>query len=334
MISTSPAQAAPLRLRVAEAQALNPLIRLLRLRADDGAALPGYTAGAHLRVRVTNAAGVEDWRHYSLVNFSTAPGATEAPLEYVIAVRLEAGGRGGSRHMHERVAAGDWLTVEAPKNDFPLDGRDARRVLVAGGIGVTPLASMAAHCRAEGVPVRMVYAGRERAQMALLPELQALLGDDLRLHADAEAGAPLDVAALLDGCTPEDRLYVCGPQPMLDAVRAAARARGWPDERVRFELFAPPAAEAGDAAFELVLAQSGRSLEVPADKSILDCLIDAGCDPMFDCRRGECGVCAADVIEGEIDHRDHVLSESERAAGKVIHICVSRCKGPRLVLDL
>jgi vanillate O-demethylase ferredoxin subunit len=180
----------------------------------------------------------------------------------------------------------------------------------------------------------MVYAGRSHALMALLPELRALLGDALHVHGDDEAGVSLDVDALLDGCAPDDRLYVCGPQPLLDAVLAGARARAWPAGRVHFELFAAALPQSGDHAFELVLAQSGRSCTVAADRSILDCLIDQGCDPLFDCRRGECGVCAVPVIEGEIDHRDHVLTASEKAAGNVIQVCISRARGQRLVLDL
>ena len=323
-----------LHLRVTEAVALNPLIRMFRLRAADGAALPGYTAGAHLRVRVDLAGGAQDWRHYSLINLVPEPHATDAPTEYVIAVRVEADGRGGSRYMHERVKAGDLLTVEAPKNDFPLHDGAERAVLIAGGIGITPLASMAAQRLAQGAPVQLHYAGRSRGLMAYLPELQALLGDALRVHADAEAGAPLDVAALLAACTPQDRLYVCGPKVLLDAVLAQTLARGWSHERVHFELFTTPVVEDGDHAFELVLAQSGQTFTVAADQTILDCLIDHGCDPMFDCKRGECGVCAAPVMEGEIDHRDYVLSAREKAAGNVIQMCVSRAKGTRLVLDM
>ena len=323
-----------LHLRVTEAVALNPLIRMFRLQAADGATLPGYTAGAHLRVRVDLAGGAQDWRHYSLINLVPEPHATDAPTEYVIAVRVEADGRGGSRYMHERVKAGDLLTVEAPKNDFPLHDGAERAVLIAGGIGITPLASMAAQRLAQGAPVQLHYAGRSRGLMAYLPELQALLGDALRVHADAEAGAPLDIAALLAACTPQDRLYVCGPKVLLDAVLAQTLARGWSHERVHFELFTTPVVEDGDHAFELVLAQSGQTFMVAADQTILDCLIAHGCDPMFDCKRGECGVCAAPVMEGEIDHRDYVLSAREKAAGNVIQMCVSRAKGARLVLDM
>jgi ferredoxin-NADP reductase len=323
-----------LQLRVVEARELNPLIRLIRLRADDGAALPGFTAGAHLRVKVELPDASTDWRHYSLINLWTRADACSAPTEYVIAIRREDEGRGGSRYMHQRVQPGQLLTIEAPKNEFPLREHAGCAVLVAGGIGVTPLVSMAAQRVAQGAPVRFHYAGRSRELMAFLPELQQLLGETLRVHADAEAGAPLDVDALLDACSADDQLYVCGPKPMLDTLLAKTQARGWTRERVHFEVFTAPTVDAGDHGFEVVLAQSGRSLTIPADRSILDCLIDAGCDPMFDCKRGECGVCATPVIEGEIDHRDYVLSERERREGNVMQICISRCKGRRLVLDV
>lgn len=330
---THPAPAT-LNLRVTEARSLNPLIRMLRLAAADGSKLPGFTAGAHIRVQVRLANGQQDWRHYSLINPRASLDATEAPAEYVIAVRREDTGRGGSRFMHEGLQAGDILHIEAPKNDFPVHAGGARAVLIAGGIGVTPLVSMAARRKAEGSPVRMHYAGRSRDLMAFLPELQELLGDDLLLHTDAEAGAPLDIGKLLDGCGADDLIYVCGPKVMLDAVLAATQARGWTHDRVHFELFTEPVVEEGDHAFEVVLAQSGQTYTVPADQTILDCLIDHGCDPMYDCKRGECGVCATPVMEGEIDHRDYVLTAREKAEGNVMQICISRCKGKRLVLDI
>jgi len=193
---------------------------------------------------------------------------------------------------------------------------------------------MAAHRRAQGLPVELHYAGRSRALMAFLPELGELLGTDLLLHDDESKGAPFDVGALLARCDPADQLYVCGPKPMLDTVLAQTQARGWNSDRVHFELFTAPVVEEGDHAFEVELAMSGQRFTVPADQSILDCLIEHGCDPMFDCKRGECGVCAVPVIDGEIDHRDYVLTAREKAAGNVIQICISRAKGQRLVLDL
>lgn len=323
-----------LKLRVVEARQLNLLIRLFRLQAESPAVLPGFTAGAHIRVNVSLPDGARDWRHYSLINLLADPAATRAPTEYVIAVRLDTEGRGGSRHMHQQVAVGDLLQAEPPKNDFPLQADAAGAVLIAGGIGVTPLISMAAQRRAESLPVRMHYAGRSRDVMAFLPELQALLGEDLRVHADAEGGGPLDIPAILDACPAGDRIYVCGPKPMLDAVLAQTQARGWSHDRVHFELFTTPVVEAGDHAFEVELAQTGKCFTVPADQSILDCLIEHGCDPMFDCKRGECGVCVTPVLAGEVDHRDYVLSASEKAEGKLMQICISRTKGQKLVLDI
>ena len=229
---------------------------------------------------------------------------------------------------------GDILHVEPPKNDFPLVDFPGRIILVAGGIGVTPLISMASQRLANVQKVSMIYAGRSREMMAYLPEVSALLGDSLRLHIDTEVGAPLNVQALLDECGEHDRIYVCGPKVMLDAVLAEANQRHWPKDRVHFELFAVPVAQQGDHEFEVQLVQSGSTYKVAADQTILDCLIDHGCDPLFDCKRGECGICAVPVIEGEIDHRDYVLSDTEKKEGKVMHICISRAKGQRLVLDL
>lgn len=325
---------ATMQLRVVEARSLNPLIRMLRLAALDGAPLPAYSAGSHIRVQVRLQGGKQDWRHYSLINALPRADAAEAPAEYLIAVRREDTGRGGSRFMHEGLQAGDSLLIEVPKNDFPVHAGMPRAVLIAGGIGITPLISMAVRRKAEGTPVRMHYAGRSRELMAFLPELQELLGEDLVLHTDAEAGAPLNISALLDGCAADDQLYVCGPKVMLDAVLAATQARGWTHDRVHFELFTEPVVEEGDHAFEVVLAQSGQTFTVPAGQTILDCLIEHGCDPMFDCKRGECGVCATPVMEGEIDHRDYVLTAREKAEGNVMQICISRAKGARLVLDI
>lgn len=322
-----------LQLKVRRAQLLNPQIRLLHLAAPEGGALPGFSAGAHIQVGVQLTDGRSDARHYSLIELDTT--ACAAPQTYCIAVRREDPGRGGSRWMHEAVQVGDVLQVSVPRNDFAMQPAEGGcTVLVAGGIGVTPLMSMAAQCRTDGRSVRMHYAGRSRALMAFLPELGALLGDDLRVHADDEAGAPLDVVALMDACTDNDRMHVCGPQVMIDAILTEAARRGWMPERVRFELFAAPQTQASDAAFEVVLASSGQRLTVGPTQTLLEALEEAGCDPIFDCRRGECGVCAVSVVSGEIDHRDHVLTAREKETGNVIQTCVSRCKSATLVLDI
>ena len=319
---------------VQSAEALGPQIRRLVLASPEGAALPGFAAGAHIRVQVALPDGRTDWRAYSLIDARADGADLVQAATYEIAVRLDAQGGGGSRYMHQ-VQPGQTLTVEPPRNDFALDAdATAPVLLLAGGIGVTPLVSMAAQCRRQGRRVRMVYAARTQADMAYRSELQALLGDALQLHEDAAMGGPLSIAPLLDRCAPHEQVYVCGPVPMLDAVLAQAQQLGWPRERVHFELFGAAPSQAGDQPFELVLQQSGQTLQVPADQTILSCLLAHGHDPLYDCQRGECGICAVPVIEGAVDHRDHSLSESEKASGKVIQICVSRAKGERLVLDL
>ena len=274
--------------------------------------LPGFTAGAHVRVQRRTAR--RQPRLAPLLadqSRGAGNGATDAPADYVIAVRREDDGRGGSRFMHERLNEGDTLTIEAPKNDFPLHEGGARTVLVAGGIGVTPLVSMAARRKAEGAPVRMHYAGRSRDLMAFLPELQGLLGDDLRGACRRRGRRAVGYRGAAGRLRRRRQLYVCGPKVMLDAVLAATQARGWTHDRVHFELFTTPVGRRRATTPSRSSWRSpARRFTVPADQTILDCLIEHGCDPMFDCKRGECGVCATPVIEGEIDHRDYVLTDA------------------------
>ena len=204
-------------------------------------------------------------------------------------------------------------------------------LLIAGGIGVTPLASMAAALSAAGKRYALHYSGRSVAQLALVEELRALAGAALTLYGDD--GVCLDLSVLLAGCQPSQPIYVCGPKGMVDAVRAQAAALGWPADAVRYELFAEAAPEQGDQPFEVELLQSGCRLQVGARQTILDAMLDAGLDPLYDCKRGDCGVCTVDLVEGEAEHRDNCQSKAERAAGKVIQICISRSKGGPLVLD-
>jgi ferredoxin-NADP reductase len=319
-----------LALVVAEVQQLTPQIRSLRLEAADGATLPGFTAGAHLRFHLP-LEGSDGLRHYSLID--PAGGGAEPCTAYRIAIRLEEPGRGGSRYMHE-LKVGDRLVAEGPVNEFPLVDQPGGPVLLAGGIGVTPLFTMAGALAAAGRDYRLHYSGRSASQLAFVDELRVLAGEQLTVHADDDPNSRLDIDALLGRYTPANPLYVCGPQGMLDAVLSSARARGWPEELIHFELFSAPQASADDHPFEVELRASGMTLQVPADKTILQVLIEAGVDPLFDCQRGECGVCSATVLEGEVDHRDYYLSEAEKANNDVIQLCISRAKGDRLVLDL
>ncbi len=303
------------------------LIRSIEMVPADGGALPAFEAGAHVEVTLPDGTT----RPYSLIAFD-GPDA-QPPRAFRVAVRLDEGGDGGSRYMHG-LRAGDRVEISVPRNDFPLAADDAPALLIAGGIGVTPIISMAGALQAQGRPYRFVYAARSRAALAFGAELAAQHGDRLEVHCDDEAGGPLDLAPLIAGMAPGAHLYVCGPRPMIDAARAQAEAACVAPERVHFELFEAAAAAQGDTAFEVELASSGQVFTIPPGQTIIEVLEAAGVDLIHDCQRGDCGICQTDVLEGTPDHRDVVLSEAERAAGNVMQICVSRAKSPRLKLDL
>ena len=320
-------------LQVSEIRAETPLIRRIRLVAPQGGTLAPLASGAHLQFMLP---GVADRRCYSIVQLTAAEATDPAPTAWWIAVRREEASRGGSAFMHQ-LKVGDTIATNEPRNEFPLHAAtagEAPTVLIAGGIGVTPLASHAAALKAAGRPFALHYSSRSRDQLAMVDELQALCGDALHLHADDDAATRLDLAVLLKTLKPSQHLYVCGPKGMLDAAIALATQQGWPKDHVHVELFVEAGTLSGDQPFEVELRQSGKVLQVPANKTILEVMEEAGLDPMFDCRRGECGVCQATVLEGIPDHRDYVLSDEERASGKLIQICISRAKSPRLVLDL
>ncbi len=316
-------------LRVAEVRAATPFVRTIRLTPAAGGTLPAWEPGAHINVRLPSG----DDRSFSLVNCAPDAEAMRRPESYLLGVRLETPSTGGSVYMHGLVV-GDTIAATPPSNNFRLEPAAKEIVLVAGGIGVTPILSMAAALEAAQRPYRLFYAGRGRDQLAFLKEALAIAGSRLHVHVDDEAGGVFDLPGLMAALKGGEPLYLCGPRPMIEAGIAEAARLGWEPRRLRFEHFTKTAARADDSAFDVTLQSSGRTFTVPPDKSILDVLIEAGIDPMYDCRRGECGICQVGVVEGEPDHRDHILSDAERAGNKVMQICVSRAKTPRLVIDL
>lgn len=315
-----------LNLRVIEVAPVAERIRRVVLAAPDGAALPAYTAGAHVKVTLPD--GGE--RHYSLVDFD---GSAGAPSTYTLGVLLEADSKGGSRYMHG-LAPGDAVQVSPPKNDFALIAGEGPVLLIAGGIGVTPIVSMATALKQAGRPYRMVYAARNAAAMAFADALAAQHGEALELHHDDRAGGPLDLKPLIEGAAAGTQIYVCGPRPMIEAAREIAGAAGIPRDHIHFELFQSTTRSSDEAAFEVEIASTGEVHTIPPGRTIIEVLEEAGMDLMYDCRRGDCGICQTGVLEGEPDHRDVVLTEAERASGKVMQICVSRARSPRLKLDL
>jgi len=301
-------------------------VRELVLAAPDGSALPCFSAGAHVEVRLPDG----DIRPYSLVDLK---GCAAQPDHYTLGVLLEPEGKGGSRHMHA-LQTGDTITISAPKNSFALVDTEAPVLLVAGGIGITPIASMATALKAAGRPYKLVYAGRQIGAMAFADTLKAMHGAAMTLHTDDTAGGPLALAPLLAATTPDTHLYVCGPRPMIEAARNIAADAGFTPDRIHFELFEQSAAQAGDQPFDVEIASTGQVFTIPANKTIIEVLEAEGLDLIHDCQRGDCGICQTGLLEGQADHRDVVLTEAERAANTLIHICVSRARSPRLKLDL
>jgi len=252
--------------------------------------------------------------------------------EYRIAVRLEETGKGGSQFMHG-LASGDSLHVSEPRNDFHLVSDSECSVLLAGGIGVTPLMSMAAQLKAQGADYDLHYAVRSRDAAAFAGELQRCHGDRMFLHVD-ETLTAINIEALLADASPDAHIYVCGPKGMIDATTRAAKVRGFHPDYVHHELFTSDALRKEDQSFDVELQRSNCSFTVPPDRTILQVLRAQGLDLLFDCERGDCGLCRVAVLEGTPDHRDVVLSDAEREASNVMQICVSRSHGARLVLDL
>jgi hypothetical protein len=316
----------PLDLVISGIRQLTPRVRAFELRAPGGGELPTVAAGAHIDVPVRLPHGREETRRYSI---SSNPARRDA---YEIAVLREEAGSGGSAAAHATYRLGLRLNCSLPGNDFLLhdDGRPA--VLVAGGIGITPIKAMALQLKAAGRPFELHYAGRAAREMAYLDRLQREFGSTLTTYFGS-AGERLDVRALIVNAPATAVFYVCGPERLIDEVRAVAAAQGVFSERVRFERF-QAAARPDDQPVTVELRRSDRRVEVSAGQSILDAVHAAGIDAPSACRTGTCGTCAVKVLEGTPDHRDSALSDAERTRAGLMCICVSRARTPRLALDM
>jgi tetrachlorobenzoquinone reductase len=289
-----------------------------------GGDLAPFTAGSHIDLHLKNGM----IRSYSLVNDQSEW------HRYVIAVNKDASGRGGSAFVHDTFKAGDIVTASAPRNNFALREDAEYSLLIAGGIGITPLMSMIRRLQALGRPWKLSYAARARRAAAFLGEFDTIRPNTpLDFHFDDEhGGRPLDLAGIVGGAPAHAHLYCCGPLPMLDAFEKATAGR--PAGHVHVEYFQAKEAPAVDGGFEIRLARSKRTIAVEPGKTILDAVLDAGIMANYSCSEGVCGTCETRVIEGIPDHRDLFLSPEEKAANKTIMICCSGSKSGTLVLDL
>ncbi|MFG2118408.1 PDR/VanB family oxidoreductase [Streptomyces sp. NPDC048710] len=287
---------------------------VVQLRLE-GSGLPRWEPGAHLDLVLPS--GLV--RQYSLCG-DPADGSS-----YTVATRLVEDGRGGSREVHEQLTEGTELEVRGPRNRFPLVEAPSY-VFVAGGIGITPILPML-RALPDGTDWRLLYGGRTRASMPFLEEVRGLAGDRLTLVAEDEHGRP-DLEALFAEVPEGTAVYCCGPEGLM----AAVEARLPEGATLHLERFAPRTSADGNHAFEVELRRSGRTLPVPADSTVLAAVRRELPDTAYSCEQGFCGTCQQRVLEGEVDHRDELLTDAERVDSMLI--CVSRARSERLVLDM
>jgi len=299
--------------------------KMFVLTHPSGGLLPRFTPGSHIIIHMRDGSKVHR-NAYSLIN-----GAYGDGLVYFIAVQLAPNSRGGSKYMHEKVKAGDELTISVPANYFPAAEHAIKHLLIAGGIGITPLLAHRSHLKQHEQRVELHYAFRKAETAAFAPFLTFQGDPNVHLYDDS-LGQKLDVPALIRRQPEGTHVYSCGPAGLMDAVVNAAEALGWPAETIHVERFgAGPSKD--DAPFEAVCKRSGKTVQVGPTEHLLDCLEHAGIEIPFGCRAGSCGTCEVDVLAGTIIHRDSVLTAAERAEGKKMLVCVSRGKGG-LTLDV
>lgn len=319
-----------LSLRVEQIQSETDRVKSFRFRAVDGRQLPQFHPGAHLQIKVKLRPQLSDgsdmYRHYSLLS-----DPNDRSL-YEIGVLKEPEGRGGSLYMHEQVNEGDTISVQAPKNEFPMAASADHSILIAGGIGITPILSMLHKLAADKKSFEMHYSARELTGLAFRNRVEQLAGEHAHFYASQDPqGQHLDLKHLLSTPKPGVHVYICGPRGMINAVREITADQGWPSAHVHFESFgAQPLAD--DQPIRVHLAKSKKTIIVPANRTILDSLLDAGVSVPHDCKRGECTMCTTRVLNGEPDHRDLCLNSEGKASSMCV--CVSRAKSKDLTLCL
>lgn len=310
--------------RVAAVRAEAEGVKAFVLESPTGEPLPAFTAGAHVEMRGPLPGGMEGWRAYSIASDPADPRAYEIGV-------LRAGDGGVSAWLHDAVKIGDVLTIAPPRNGFPLTDDGAEHVLLAGGIGITPLLAMARWLERCGGRYRLVASARGPERLAFRDALARLPAGRVRLHFSGSEGR-LDLAAAIGAPASGRHLYVCGPGAMVQDARRSARALGWDAAAVHVELF-DASGSADDTAFEVELSRSGVAFTVPPGRTVLDLMLERGVFPSHDCRRGECGACLTRVLAGEPLHRDVCQTEDEKVSSEFMTVCVSRARSPRLVLE-
>ena len=315
------------RVRVASKSLAAQDICTFELVPDDENSLPAFTAGSHIDVQLPG--GIT--RQYSLCN------DPRESHRYLIGVLRDPASRGGSQAMHAQIQEGDALTISAPKNHFSLAEQAQRSLLLAGGIGVTPLLCMAEHLAHMGAAFEMHYCNRSKSRAAFVNRIESsAFAKDVHFHFDDGAESQkIDLESLLSTPQAGTHLYVCGPKGFMDVVLSTARSAHWPEPQIHYEFFgAEVQTTDADATFEVQLASSGQVVVVAKDQTVIQALSAAGVDVLTSCEQGVCGTCLTRVLSGTPDHRDQYLTPEERSANDQYLPCCSRAKSPRLVIDL
>ncbi|CAJ1500614.1 PDR/VanB family oxidoreductase [[Mycobacterium] burgundiense] len=316
-----------LRLTLVEKTQLTDDVAMLGLAAADGSELPNWEPGAHIELHLHS--GMR--RQYSLC------GDLRSRDTYTVCVLRQPDGRGGSAEIHDRLSVGDEIDSSRPRNHFPLVPA-SEYVLVAGGIGITPIKAMIDQLQARGTLWRLIYGGRSLSSMAFAAELGTSYPEQVTVLPEDEHGLP-DLRRIVATMTPDSRLYCCGPAPMLAAVSQECVAAGV-SNRLHLERFgaasdAELAAEGDeDSPFTVVLERSGIAVTVPADQSILEAVRAAGTEIVSSCEEGYCGTCETRVLHGQPDHRGYLMTPKEHDQEGTMLICVGRARTTKLVLDL
>lgn len=302
---------------------------IVRLELIDphGRELPSFTAGSHIDVQVA----ANTLRQYSLSN------APWDNTRYQLGVLREPESRGGSAAVHDALNEGDLLSISAPRNHFELDPSAQKSLLLAGGIGITPIYSMAQQLNRDGKVFELYYAARSRTCMAFADELEDAPFSD-RCHfylSDEPDSGRIDMAALAQSVEPDTHLYVCGPEGFTHHALQTFKEAGWPVDHLHTEYFvAEDIDTSADGSFQVKIASTGEVFDIPADETIANVLIDNDIDVLTSCEQGICGACLTKVLEGTPEHRDRYLNDDEHAANNQMTLCCSRSKTPLLVLDL
>jgi len=294
---------------------------LYEFQRPDGKPLPDYKPGAHVDLHLPNGL----IRNYSLIVARPDPGV------YTFGIKRDPASRGGSRYIHDELRVGKTLKISMPRSNFPLEEDAKHTILLAGGIGITPIWCMVQRLQELGRSWQLYYSCRSRADMAFLDALEGMAPSQFHFD-DESAGKFLDIAAIAAEAPKDTHLYCCGPTPMLKAFEAATK--DWPREQIHVEYFTPKAEAAKQGGFTVELARSNQEFFIPEGRTILEVLLDEGVDVDYSCELGICGACEQRVISGMPEHRDAILTEEEQAENKRVMICCAGCKSERLVLDL